>query len=273
MSLWVKISGWGWRAGGRVALVFGDLTLLEVLLLVGAGTIGGIVNSVSSGGSFFTYPAMLLIGLPPIEASATTLAALAPGNMAAIPEYVPEIRAKRHLYPPEMGIVFVGGMAGTLLLWWTGADAFEVLVPWLILAATVLFAVSPAVRRWAERSAPSLTDGWVGAVLLLLVAVYLTYFGSGSGNLVLALFTIRGFGDFLSANAAKNVAMALGATIAAVVYGLVGLVSWWAVLPVAAASASGARFGSKVARSIPVPALRAFVICFGLFVAAWQFAT
>jgi len=247
--------------------------LSELLLLAAAGVLAGMINSVSSGGSFFTYPAMLFIGLPPIEASATTLGALVPGNLAAIPEYAPEIRATRHLYPPAMATILVGGLAGTVLLWWTGADVFDALVPWLILTATLLFAISPAVRQWAETSAPTLTDGWVGALALGLVAVYLTYFGSGSGNIVLALFTIRGFGDFLSANAAKNVAMALGASIAGVVYGLVGLVSWWHVLPVAIGSALGARVGSRVARSIPISALRAFVIVFGLFVAAWQFAT
>jgi len=249
------------------------LSAAEWLLLFGAGLLAGVINSVSSGGSFFTYPAMLLIGLPPIDASATTLGALAPGNLAAIPEYRDEIRAQRHRYPSEMGTVFVGGVLGIVLLLWTGAEVFERLVPWLILTATVLFAISPSVRRWAETSAPSLTDGLVGRGLVLLVSIYLTYFGSGSGNIVLALFTIRGFGDFLSANAAKNVAMTLGATLAGVVYSFFGLVSWSAVLPVAVGSAIGARYGSKVARRLPVPALRAFVIGFGLFVAAWQFLT
>lgn len=216
---------------------------------------------------------MLLIGLPPIDASATTLAALAPGNLAALPEYTDEIREQRHRYPGEMGTVFVGGVLGIVLLLWTGAEFFERLVPWLILAATLLFAVSPAVRRWAETSAPSLTEGGVGRALLFIVSVYLTYFGSGSGNIVLALFTIRGFGGFLQANVAKNVAMALGASLAGIVYSFFGLVNWMAVLPVAVGSALGARWGSKVARRIPVPALRVFVIAFGLFVAAWQFLT
>lgn len=247
------------------------MSATEWLLLFGAGLLAGVINSVSSGGSFFTYPAMLLIGLPPIDASATTLGALAPGNLAALPEYADEIRDQRHRYPGEMGTVLVGGIAGIALLLWTGAEAFERLVPWLILTATLLFAISPMVRRWAETSAPSLTDGLAGRALLFLVSVYLTYFGSGSGNIVLALFTIRGFGDFLQANAAKNVAMALGATLAGVVYSFVGLVVWSALVPVAVGSAIGARWGSKVARRIPVTALRIFVIAFGLFVAAWRF--
>jgi len=251
--------------------VASELSVAEWLLLLAAGLLAGVINSVSSGGSFFTYPAMLLIGLPQIDASATTLAALVPGNFAALPEYADEVREQRHRYPSEMGTVFVGGALGIMLLLWTGAEIFERLVPWLILTATLLFAISPAVRRWAETSAPSLTDGLLGRFLLFLVSIYLTYFGSGSGNIVFALFTIRGFGGYLAANAAKNVAMTLGAALAGVIYAFFGLVLWSAVIPVAAGSAIGARYGSKVARRLPIPALRAFVIAFGLFVAGWQF--
>ncbi len=248
------------------------MTLAEWLLLLGAGLVSGVINSVSSGGSFFTYPAMLSVGLVPIEAATTTLAALTPGNLAAVPEYWPEVRAQRRRYPAILSVVFVGGVIGILLLLWTGADAFDALVPWLILGATLLFAVSPAVRRWAETAAPSLTDGWVGVATLFAMAIYLTYFGSGVGNMVLALLIIRGFPDFLSANAAKNIVMTLGTVMATIAYSFAGFIAWWPLVPVVLGSAIGGRFGSKIARSIPLPALRAFVIAFGLFVAAVQFA-
>ncbi len=248
------------------------MTIAEWLILLGAGLVSGVINSVSSGGSFFTYPAMLSVGLLPIEAATTTLAALTPGNLAAVPEYWPEVKANRSKYPTVLAIVVAGGLTGIALLLWTGADGFDALVPWLILGATLLFAVSPAVRRWAEHAAPSLTDGWVGLALLFAMAIYLTYFGSGVGNMVLALLTIRGFGDFLSANAAKNIVMTLGTTMATIAYSFAGFIVWTPLVPVLIGSAIGARYGSKVARSIPMPALRAFVIAFGLLVAAVQFA-
>ena len=247
------------------------MTIGEWLLLLTAGLLGGVINSVSSGGSFFTYPALLLTGLSPLSAATTTLAALTPGNLAAVPEFWPEVKAERHRYPRELSIVFVGGLVGIALLLATGAELFEGLVPWLILAATGLFAISPAVRRWAVRSAPSLTDGWLGAALMFVFSVYLTYFGSGVGNIFLAMFTIRGFGDFLSANAAKNIAMTLGTVMAAIAYTFAGYIAWWPVVPIFIGSAIGARFGALWARRIPLNALRVFVISFGLFVAVWQF--
>ncbi|MGI9606900.1 MAG: sulfite exporter TauE/SafE family protein [Acidimicrobiales bacterium] len=248
------------------------MTVTEGLLLLAAGLVGGMINSVSSGGSFFTYPAMLLTGLTPISAATSTLAALTPGNLAAIPEYWPEVQANKSRYPRELAIVFAGGLVGILLLLTTGADIFEDLVPWLILSATGLFAISPAVRRWAERSAPSLTDGHVGAGLIFAFSAYLTYFGSGVGNIFIAMFTIRGFGDFLSANAAKNITMTLGTVMAAIAYTFAGFIAWIPVIPVLIGSTIGARFGARWARKLPIMWLRVFVIAFGLFVAGWQFA-
>jgi len=249
------------------------LTVWHWLLLSGAGLVAGANNSVSSGGSFFTYPAMLFVGLEPLTASVTTLAALTPGNLAAIPEFWPEVTNQRARYGPLMAAVIPGSIVGIVLLFWTGADLFDQMVPWLILTATFLFAVSPWIRTWAETSAPSLTQGAMGTAITVALAVYLTYFGSGVGNLFLALLIIRGFGDFLSANAAKNVVMTTGTVLALVVYGVAGLVAWWHLLPVFVGSAIGGRVGSRWARSIPLRWLRGFIIGFGCLVAAWQFLT
>lgn len=248
------------------------MSLSEWLLLLGAGLVAGTINSVASGGSFFTYPAMLLTGMTPLQAATSTLAALTPGNLAAIPEYWPEVQASKHKYPQVLVAVAVGGSIGIVLLLATGSDIFESLVPWLILLATAAFAVSPYVRRWAQTHAQTLTDGRLGWALLLMLSIYLTYFGSGVGNLFLAMLAIRGFSDFYSANAAKNLVMTLGTTMATVVYTIAGHIQWGPVVPVLIGSAIGGIVGSRVARHVPIAALRGFVIAFGLFVAAWQFA-
>jgi uncharacterized membrane protein YfcA len=247
------------------------VSVAEWLLLLGAGLVAGVINSVASGGSFFTYPAFLLTGLAPIAAATTTLAALTPGNLAAVPEYWPEVKAHREKYPRLLAVVTSGAVLGIALLLTTGSEAFDTLVPWLILTATAMFAMSPLIRRWAGVSAPSLTDGLLGTVILFVLSIYLTYFGSGVGNMFLAMLLIRGFGEFLSANAAKNIVMTLGTVMAAIAYTVAGHIDWIAAIPVLVGSAVGARFGSKWARSIPIRWLRMFIIGFGLFVAGWQF--
>lgn len=247
------------------------MDLVDYGVLFGAGLIGGVVNSVASGGSFFTYPAMLAVGMTPLQAATSTLAALTPGNLGAVPEFWPEVQAERQRYPAMLATVAAGGLLGIYLLFTTGDDLFAGLVPWLILFATVVFAASPWVRDWSVDRAESLTDGQAGAALIFVLSVYLTYFGSGVGNLMLAMLTIRGFESFLSANAAKNIVMTLGTVMATVAYTIAGWVRWGPVIPVLIGSAIGARWGSKVARKIPRVWLRTIVIAFGLFVAGWLF--
>ena len=247
------------------------MTPAEWCLLLAAGLAAGIINSVSSGGSFFTYPALLLVGLTPIQAATSTFAALTPANLAAVPEYWPEVKATRHRYREVVMTVLVGGLGGIALLLSTRPAVFESLVPWLILLATASFAASPALRRWAATNSPSLTEGRLGVVMLLVLAVYLTYFGSGAGNMFLAALTIRGFDDFLSANAAKNIAMTLGSMMATIAYTVAGHVQWWPCVPLLIGSSLGGALGGRIARSMPLRALRVLIIAFGLFVAGWQF--
>ena len=249
------------------------MDVLDWLLLLGAGLLGGVINSVSSGGSFITYPALLLVGLAPIEAAATTLAALTPANLAAVPEYRDEVRSKWHLYPPMLGTVFVGCLVGVALLLSTDTDVFDALVPWLVLTATLVFAFTDRIRDWAVRSAPWLTHGRVGVLVLFVFGVYLTYFGSGIGNLMLAILSIRGFGDFLSSNAAKNVVLTMGTVIASIAYTISGFIDWWASLPVILGSAVAGFLFARQARKVPLGVLRGVVIAFGLTVAVAQFVT
>ena len=96
------------------------VSVAEWLLLLGAGLVAGVINSVASGGSFFTYPAFLLTGLAPIAAATTTLAALTPGNLAAVPEYWPEVAAHREKYPRPLAVVTSGAALGIALFLTTG---------------------------------------------------------------------------------------------------------------------------------------------------------
>ncbi len=247
------------------------MTPAEWLLLLGAGFLAGVINALASGGSFFTYPALILTGLTPVSAAATTLTALAPANIVAIPEYLPEIRSDWHRYPRELAIIIAGATLGIGALIRTDNGFFERFVPWLILAGTLFYAASPWIRRWSERQAPEAATGLVGTVAMFVFAVYLTYFGSGVGNVFIGMYTIRGFDTFLSANAAKNIAIAIGTVMAVVAYSATGFVSWSALVPLAIGSLSGGWLSAKGGRRVPVRAIRVATIAFGLFVAGWLF--
>ena len=56
-------------------------------LLAAAGLLGGAMNAIAGGGSFVTFPAMVLAGLPPVIANASSTVALFPGTLASTLAY------------------------------------------------------------------------------------------------------------------------------------------------------------------------------------------
>src|ERR1700689_5436007 len=62
-----------------------------------AAFLAGALNAVAGGGSFLSFPAMLGVGLGPIQANATNTVALWPGQLTSIAGYWDEVRKHRNL--------------------------------------------------------------------------------------------------------------------------------------------------------------------------------
>jgi uncharacterized protein len=100
----------------------------------------------------------------------------------------------------------VGGILGSMLLIWSGEARFERLVPWLILASTVLFAFGTWIKGELKRRSRFIGAEWTrtSSVLLFVLAVYGGYFGAGMGIVLLACLSLFGYDDLHEANAVKN---------------------------------------------------------------------
>jgi len=262
-----------------------DLCLLAVVTFVAA-----IVNSVAGGGTLLTFP--LLAGILPagsdrlVTANATSTIGLWPGAAAAAWAY----RAEREGQPPWSAWLLAPSIAGAVVGGWLVAALperlFDGLVPWLILAAAVLFSAQPAITRIAATPRPARDGGaapttrqvGIACVLQFAVAVYGGYFGAGIGILMLAMLAGLGLGDIHRLNGVKNVlGMVVNAAAAAVFAtgAALGLndVSWPHAALMAVAAAAGGLFGSRVARRLPARIVRRFVAMIGFVLAAYYFAT
>ena len=109
------------------------MQVLQILALFVAAVMGGALNSVAGGGSFFTFPTLIFVGVSPIVANATSTVALWPGSLASVGAYRRELAAQRHLVPLLGSISLVGGVIGALLLLWTPESTFVTLIPYLLL--------------------------------------------------------------------------------------------------------------------------------------------
>ncbi len=119
--------------------------------LIVAAFLAGVLNAVAGGGSFLLFPAMLGTGMLPVRANATNTVALWPGQVTSIYAYRQDIRKNRRL-AFQMGLAgLLGGTAGALVLLSTPQTTFMRLVPWLLLIAAVIFALSRPIARWLDQ--------------------------------------------------------------------------------------------------------------------------
>jgi uncharacterized membrane protein YfcA len=129
------------------------MTLVSILITFVAAVLGGTLNGVAGGGTFLTLPSLIYAGVPPIQANATSTAALWPGSAAAAWALRKELLRQNKTLLLVLGITsFVGGTSGALLLLVTSQSTFVHMIPYLLLLATVLFTLSPLVNARIKRA-------------------------------------------------------------------------------------------------------------------------
>lgn len=244
--------------------------------LVVAAFLGGLLNAVAGGGSFLVFPAMLGTGMLPVQANATNTVALWPGQLTSIAAYRKDIQRNLRL-ALWMGLAgLLGGTAGAIVLLNTPQLTFLHLVPWLLLVAASIFAVSGPIARWLERRkmrptqerAPRIVPVFVTT---MVICFYIGYFGAGAGFLIITGLSLFGFQDLTEINALKVVSTTMANGIAFFIFIVDRQVVWRYCLIAMVACAIGGYASASLARRVPQPILRALVVVIGLSMAAWFF--
>jgi len=238
------------------------------VVLLGAGAVAGTIGSAGGITSLVSYPALLLVGIPPLPANVANLvAAVACWPGAALTSRREVTKNKAFLWR-AMPVAAAGGAAGAVLLLLTPPGAFARIVPFLVLAGSVgLIAeplLTPRAEQWRQRR-------FVRAPLILtavgVVSVYSGYFGAGSGVLLLLVTLILVDQRLPRANAAKNMLLGASTVLAAAIYILGGPVDWFAVVPLAVGLFAGSLGGPIIARHAPAHLLRLAVAALGFVLA------
>src|SRR5215469_5869933 len=118
------------------------------MLLLAAGLWAGVQNGLAGGGSFVTLPALILAGIDARAANITSTVALFPGQVTTgIAGRSLVTGAERLSFRALFAISLAGGVVGALMLLATPPAFFARLLPWLVLAATALFAWGSFLRK------------------------------------------------------------------------------------------------------------------------------
>ena len=246
-----------------------------MLLLAAAGVGAGLTGSVAGLASLVSYPALLLTGLPPLAANVTNTTAMFATTVGAAVGSRPELRGQGRRLLVLGGQAVLGGAIGAALLLTTPAEAFEVVVPWLVGFGAVVLLLRDRLAAWTRRrriGRPGSAEGIWGAAVVL-VGVYGGYFGAGAGIIMLSLLSLRASEPLRVTNAVKNVTTGLANLVATAAYLFLAPVHLGAAAALAAGAVVGSWVGPQLVRVLPETPLRVGIGVAGLGLAGWLLAS
>jgi uncharacterized protein len=250
----------------------------QILFLFLAACVAGTLNALAGGGSFISFPALLFLGVPPVQANATNTVALWPGLAASTAAYLKRLNAPPRLLIPLLVTSVAGGWGGALLLLKTPQRTFLHLVPWLLLSGTLLFAFGNTFRGIAGKTSvvdDLSTTSWraiiISSFVELLVAIYGGYFGAGIGFITLGMLAALGMRDIHAMGAIRTLLAAAINAAAVVTFILAGAVLWRIFAIMVAGALTGGWFGAHYAQKADPRKVRAFVIGTGIAMSLYFF--
>jgi uncharacterized membrane protein YfcA len=251
------------------------LHLLRACWLPVASFFAGVLNSIAGGGSFLSLPALLAsttaAGVGAVSAQATNTVALWPGQLTSLIAFRRQLRTYRWELLP-LGIASgLGGWLGGFLLLHTGNQRFREMLPWLLLFAAVMFVLSFPLGRWLAALSGGRRYNTALLIGMVVVSIYVGYFGAGGGFLVMALLGICGVHDIHEMNALKVLTAAVSIGIPSINFILAGRVQWRFCLIMALMAAMGGYLGAHYSRKVNQRAMRWSVAVIGFLTAGYFF--
>ena len=243
------------------------ITPLELLLLFLAAIGAGFFNALAGGGSIFTFPVLVAVGVPPVTANVTNTIALCPGYVGGVLAQRKDLAGQEGRLLALLPLTALGGIVGAWLLTRTSEEAFRDLIPFLVLGACLLLALQEPIRRLLQRRAARISLTWA-VPPVFAAAIYGGYFGVAASVMFLATIGLAINDSLTRLNALKQ-AMALACNLVAALYFAAGAsVVWSAAGAMAAGTLIGGWAGGRLASRVQAGTLRVVVIAIGLIVAA-----
>ncbi|WP_421760329.1 sulfite exporter TauE/SafE family protein [Devosia sp.] len=247
----------------------------ELLLLV-AGLIAGVLNTLAGGGSFVVFPALLAVGVPPVIANASNTYAALPGYASGALGFWKDLRKYKERLLPYSVVALIFGYLGAELLLHVSNATFSKIVPWLMLFATLLFAYGGAINRFVVRKSAGMRGAKLtGTILILLLlaalSVYGGFFNAGFGILLLAFVAVAGMSDIHAMNGMKLWISTVVAIVAVIRFAVSGSIDWYHGSIALVGVTVGAYAAARLAHRVPTQYIRLLVIVYSAGLTAWFF--
>ncbi|MFG3698579.1 sulfite exporter TauE/SafE family protein [Micromonospora sp. NPDC047620] len=237
---------------------------IQATLLLAAGVATGAFNAVAGGGSLIAFSALIGAGIPPLTAKLTSTVAVLPGNVASVVggyRDLPPRRDIRRILPAAV----LGGVAGSALLLLTPSRVFDMIVPFLVLAASAVLGLQGRLNELVRRSALRGRQKHPATLqaLVALGGIYGGYIGAGFGIVLVASLALLQHEPLTRTVALKNLLSAVISFTAVVLFVFFGTVNWAGVAIMVPATVVGGYVGARLLRRLPGAPLKAVIVTFG----------
>ncbi|NMO01220.1 sulfite exporter TauE/SafE family protein [Gordonia sp. TBRC 11910] len=241
------------------------MTVLDLAFLVVAGFATGVVGYVTGLASIVSYPALLAVGLSPVAANVTNTVSLVAVGVGATAKASGKLFERGRTLAIWSACAAAGGIVGAVLLLASPADAFQLVVPYLVGAASIALLAQPIVRRHiGDAQVPHIIP-----VSVFLVSIYGGYFGAGAGVIFISLLLVFTAETMWDTAILKSFLLGVSNLVAAVGFAVFGPVNWTAALALGAGALVGGWCGPPIVAVIPPTFLRIAVGIGGLGLALW----
>lgn len=237
----------------------------RLVIYAGAGVAGGIANGVAGGGTFITFPTLLALGIPALQANVSTTVGGVPSFFAGLSHHRRSLTTHPRLVRSLVAPAVIGALTGCVLLLTGSAQTFRTIVPWLIGAATLLFASAPLISRHLPHlEADHPARRRAAQVAVFLAAIYGGYFGAGLGILLLAGLALTLPDEIHELQGLRATLSTVISASAALVFSIRGHLALAAVAMLLVGTLLGGWLGTRLITRLSPVIVRGLVIAFGV---------
>lgn len=237
----------------------------RVVLVALSGVGAGVANAIAGGGTFLTFPTLLALGVPALTANVTTTVGVVPSYLGTLRGLAAHRAERAHAVRPLLWPAALGTVAGTVALLAGSTHTFDVVIPWLIGAATVLFAAGPWLSaRLATYEHDHPARRGLLAVGVFAAAAYGGYFGAGLGIVLLAVLEIGLALPLRDLQGVRSTLSLLISGLAAAIFVVRGHLALFAVATLLPSTLVGGWLGAKLLTVLRPGAVRVVILAIGV---------
>tara|TARA_B100000941_G_scaffold136966_1_gene97075 strand:- start:50 stop:814 length:765 start_codon:yes stop_codon:yes gene_type:complete len=244
-----------------------ELTTLAVFLLLTAGLVCGFVNTIAGGGSMFTIPALLFMGMPADIANATNRVGVLLGSLVGVQEFHSNKYLDTRAVFPVLLPTLVGALSGATLASYLPIWLLEPFLLMAMISMAIAIIFFPSIIIPSEGTRPyELKERSFVIFGLFATGFYGGFVQAGVGFILIFVLAGGLRYDLLRTNALKMVCTGAFCLVALVVFTLRNQVLWIPGLILALGTVSGTIISVKFALNVSNKTLKWFTLVMAILV-------